>query len=169
MHIVCGLPESPTKIAMVGRLLANARLNLHLYNEDELTPVHIAISKDYHKQVVVIMEAILERQRQSATASKNVVDKFSDQFFRTMELILQSRPQQLNADTGNGFPPLLLAAFYGRRRCTESLIEVSLVGCLGYIRKVVGFSHDIRSIGNLVEVCNDDCLFFRHFISFYLL
>lgn len=92
MHIVCGLPESPTKIAMVGRLLANARLNLHLYNEDELTPVHIAISKDYHK---------------------------------TMELILQSRPQQLNADTGNGFPPLLLAAFYGRRRCTESLIELN--------------------------------------------
>ncbi|KJH48257.1 ankyrin repeat protein [Dictyocaulus viviparus] len=83
MHIVCGLPESPTKIAMVGRLLANARLNLHLYNEDELTPVHIAISKDYYK---------------------------------TMELILQSRPQHLNADTGNGFPPLLLAAFYGRRR-----------------------------------------------------
>ncbi|VDM65400.1 unnamed protein product [Strongylus vulgaris] len=92
MHIVCALPESPTKIAMVGRLLANARLNLHLYNEDELTPVHIAISKDYYK---------------------------------TMELIMQSRPQQLNADTGNGFPPLLLAAFYGRRRCTESLIEPS--------------------------------------------
>ncbi|KIH51557.1 hypothetical protein ANCDUO_18357, partial [Ancylostoma duodenale] len=91
MHIVCGLPESPTKIAMVGRLLANARLNLHLYNEDELTPVHIAISKDCHK---------------------------------TMELIMQSRPQQLNADTGNGFPPLLLAAFYGRRKCTESLIEL---------------------------------------------
>ncbi|EYC45421.1 hypothetical protein Y032_0428g1284 [Ancylostoma ceylanicum] len=92
MHIVCGLPESPTKIAMVGRLLANARLNLHLYNEDELTPVHIAISKDCHK---------------------------------TMELIMQSRPQQLNADTGNGFPPLLLAAFYGRRKCTESLIELN--------------------------------------------
>ncbi|KAK6012108.1 ankyrin repeat protein [Ostertagia ostertagi] len=92
MHIVCGLPESPTKIAMVGRLLANARLNLHLYNEDELTPVHIAISKDYYK---------------------------------TMELILQSRPQQLNADTGNGFPPLLLAAFYGRRKCTETLIELN--------------------------------------------
>ncbi|CAJ0596040.1 unnamed protein product [Cylicocyclus nassatus] len=92
MHIVCALPESPTKIAMVGRLLANARLNLHLYNEDELTPVHIAISKDYYK---------------------------------TMELIMQSRPQQLNADTGNGFPPLLLAAFYGRRRCTESLIELN--------------------------------------------
>ncbi|EPB78504.1 hypothetical protein ANCCEY_02464 [Ancylostoma ceylanicum] len=52
MHIVCGLPESPTKIAMVGRLLANARLNLHLYNEDELTPVHIAISKDCHKFVI---------------------------------------------------------------------------------------------------------------------
>ncbi|WKY01344.1 hypothetical protein Q1695_015389 [Nippostrongylus brasiliensis] len=92
MHIVCSLPESPTKVAMVGRLLANATLNLHLYNEDELTPVHIAISKDYYK---------------------------------TMELILQSRPQQLNADTGNGFPPLLLAAFYGRRRCTEALIELN--------------------------------------------
>lgn len=52
MHIVCGLPESPTKIAMVGRLLANARLNLHLYNEDELTPVHIAISKDCYKFVI---------------------------------------------------------------------------------------------------------------------
>ncbi|KAE9412643.1 hypothetical protein Angca_009452, partial [Angiostrongylus cantonensis] len=92
MHIVCGLPESPTKIAMVGRLLANARLNLHLCNEDELTPVHIAISKDCH---------------------------------RTMDLILQSRPQHLNADTGSGFSPLLLAAFYGRRRCTELLIELN--------------------------------------------
>ncbi|ETN78900.1 ankyrin repeat protein [Necator americanus] len=96
MHIVCGLPESPTKIAMVGRLLANARLNLHLYNEDELTPVHIAISKDCYK---------------------------------TMELIMQSRPQQLNADTGNGFSPLLLAAFYGRRKCTESLIELNADVC----------------------------------------
>ncbi|VDO62723.1 unnamed protein product [Haemonchus placei] len=92
MHIVCGLPESPTKIAMVGRLLANARMNLHLYNEDELTPVHIVSRATY---------------------------------FRTMELILQSRPQQLNADTGNGFPPLLLAAFYGRRKCTEALIELN--------------------------------------------
>ncbi|KAJ1361548.1 hypothetical protein KIN20_020824 [Parelaphostrongylus tenuis] len=74
MHIICGLPESPTKIVMVGRLLASARLNLHLCNEDELTPIHIAISRDSHK---------------------------------AMELILQARPQQLNADTGNGFSPLL--------------------------------------------------------------
>ncbi|VDM58712.1 unnamed protein product [Angiostrongylus costaricensis] len=168
MHIVCGLPESPTKIAMVGRLLANTRLNLHLCNEDELTPVHIAISKDCHRTKFEAKEPIWSEFQLNADVTRcsklgrtalhlalekwhGSVDKDMDRLACVQALVLAGCPLNVQDCDGETASHLLVKEFIkfttASRDCKVVNLPISVFHTITSCSDLIHMNlHDIASL-----------------------